>query len=767
MRAVTFLRAFVLALAFTTVATQVVAAAAWTDQADYSPGSTVTLSGDNSNGAGYLAGETVDVAVSGPNGYASSCSATADDAGAWSCQVTLWDTELAAGNYSYTATGALSGVTEYGTFTDNAGVSITNAAFAWHRTGEVAGGFNVTVSGKYTCNNLGSAANNCTTNNGITLTVPGVTGSKFVNVFSTAATNVDWGPTVLQFRTSGGDFTIPADGKYTIHAVLDTNFTTDPTADATNYFGVDNLAPVTSITCNNASCSNPYVSDVTVNLSDTDPGTAATASGVPSNGNNIVYCVDSTDTCVPGTAYNNSGFNVARVNNATFYVRYHSTDNVGNVEATKSQAITFTNDAAPGVSSTSPANNDTGVALDASIVLTFTEDVHTQGAWFLISCANSGTHTATPSGNNTSPITLNPDADFTGGELCTVTVYASLVTDTDSADPPDNMAANYQFSFTTLSPNQPPVADAGEDYTGSEGTAIDLDGTGSSDPDGDTLTYKWTVDNTGIDGGGSCSFDDDTSATPKLTCNDNGTAVVTLTVDDGNGATDDDDANVTVSNVAPVLSALTLDGNTGTACIGDNNVTLDFSWTDDGSNDTFTGTIDWGDASSDDNFTTSPVSTSHNFAAGLYTITVTANDDDLGSDSDTGSVSLLYDTGTGILQPINNTRLGQAESIFKYGSTLPVKVKVTDCDGVAVSTLSLHVSVKKITTSTPDGVSETIDASGNANTGDLMRFTGYPDYQYIFNLSTKVWCPDNTAEYRITVSGAGIADVTASIGLKK
>ena len=46
--------------------------AVWTDQADYSPGSVVTISGDNSDGAGYLAGETVDVNVFGPNGYAAS-----------------------------------------------------------------------------------------------------------------------------------------------------------------------------------------------------------------------------------------------------------------------------------------------------------------------------------------------------------------------------------------------------------------------------------------------------------------------------------------------------------------------------------------------------------------------------------------------------------------------------------------------------------------------------------------------------------------------
>ena len=92
-----------------------------TDQSDYSPGSVVTIYGDNRDGAGYLPGETVHVDVVGPNGYTAACDGEADEIGAWSCQVTLWDSPLAVGDYSYTATGLLSGFTEGGTFTDAAG----------------------------------------------------------------------------------------------------------------------------------------------------------------------------------------------------------------------------------------------------------------------------------------------------------------------------------------------------------------------------------------------------------------------------------------------------------------------------------------------------------------------------------------------------------------------------------------------------------------------------------------------------------------------
>ena len=68
------------------------------------------------------------------------------------------------------------------------------------------------------------------------------------------------------------------------------------------------------------------------------------------------------------------------------------------------------------------------------------------------SCATSGTRnvadTVVTGGPTT--FTINPNADFANGEVCTVTVFAAQVTDQDSGDPPDNMAANFVFSFTTI-----------------------------------------------------------------------------------------------------------------------------------------------------------------------------------------------------------------------------------------------------------------------------------------------------------------------------
>jgi len=106
-------------------------------------------------------------------------------------------------------------------------------------------------------------------------------------------------------------------------------------------------------------------------------------------------------------------------------------------------------DTAPSVNSTSPTNNATNVPVDANITINFSEDVAVIGSWFYINGSASGAHTAVVTGGPQN-FTLNPDTDFSTGETVSVTVFASAVTDVDTDDPPDNMAADYGFSFSTI-----------------------------------------------------------------------------------------------------------------------------------------------------------------------------------------------------------------------------------------------------------------------------------------------------------------------------
>jgi len=106
-------------------------------------------------------------------------------------------------------------------------------------------------------------------------------------------------------------------------------------------------------------------------------------------------------------------------------------------------------DAAPTVSETAPANNANDVALDANVDVTFSEDVTVSPTAFSITCPTSGAHDAAVSGGPRT-YTLDPATDFARGERCTVKVSASQVSDTDSDDPPDTMASDFSFSFSTV-----------------------------------------------------------------------------------------------------------------------------------------------------------------------------------------------------------------------------------------------------------------------------------------------------------------------------
>lgn len=148
-------------------------------------------------------------------------------------------------------------------------------------------------------------------------------------------------------------------------------------------------------------------------------------------------------------------------------------------------------ESAPFVVNTSPSNGSGGVAVDASIDISFSEPVDLANGWFTILCTNSGIHSATQSGG-AQAYSLDVDSDFENSESCSVTVSAALVTDVDSDDPPDNMEADFDFSFETAAPAMPDsiivneimqnpsaVSDSNGEWMelfNSTDTAIDIDG---------------------------------------------------------------------------------------------------------------------------------------------------------------------------------------------------------------------------------------------------------------------------------------------------
>ena len=103
-------------------------------------------------------------------------------------------------------------------------------------------------------------------------------------------------------------------------------------------------------------------------------------------------------------------------------------------------------------------------------------------------------------------------------------VATLVVSDGELTSPPDDVRV------VVTSDNIPPVARAGSNRDVLIGAPVELNGTTSSDPDGDTLTYSWALT---PPPGSTAAFDDATSATPTLTPDVAGLYLASLTVNDG------------------------------------------------------------------------------------------------------------------------------------------------------------------------------------------------------------------------------------------
>ena len=154
----------------------------------------------------------------------------------------------------------------------------------------------------------------------------------------------------------------------------------------------------------------------------------------------------------------------------------------------------------------------------------------------------------------------------------------------------------------------PPVSKVGGPYAGKIGTAVVLDGSGSSDPKSETLTYAWSF------GDGSVGV----GVSPSHTYAGAGTYTVSLTVMNTDALSSTPSATTAVITAnAPVGKAGgPYSGVAGTA------VTLDGSGSTDLNGLQLTYLWGFGDGS-----TGSGVAPSHTYAtAGTYTVTLTVND---------------------------------------------------------------------------------------------------------------------------------------------
>jgi PKD repeat protein len=152
--------------------------------------------------------------------------------------------------------------------------------------------------------------------------------------------------------------------------------------------------------------------------------------------------------------------------------------------------------------------------------------------------SGDGISTINNEGNLTSPV---PASAVDTWEPCTA---ANMVRSGAGVRPLDSVDQQYVSAIslsrcTSTQSNAAPTADAGSDRTAPVGQGVTFDGSGSSDPDGDALTYSWALG-------------DGTTATGAVVTHAyaaSGLYAVTLTVSDG-ALSDSDTVTIAVSGAS-------------------------------------------------------------------------------------------------------------------------------------------------------------------------------------------------------------------------
>ena len=224
------------------------------------------------------------------------------------------------------------------------------------------------------------------------------------------------------------------------------------------------------------------------------------------------------------------------------------------------------------------------------------------------------------------PTTVNPSfvADVSG------TYVVQLIVNDGSVD-----SAPVTVSISTS--NSAPVANPGPAQTPLVGQTVNLDGSGSSDVDGDLLTYSWSLNS--VPATSMAALSGPTTANPSFVADVSGTYVVQLIVNDGTVDSAPVTVNISTDNSAPVANA----GLDQTTPLVLETVNLDGSGSSDVDGDLLTyiwsfTTVPGGSAAA----LSDPTAVNPSFVAdvsGIYVVQLVVNDGTVDSAPDTVSIT--------------------------------------------------------------------------------------------------------------------------------
>jgi RHS repeat-associated protein len=260
----------------------------------------------------------------------------------------------------------------------------------------------------------------------------------------------------------------------------------------------------------------------------------------------------------------------------------------------------------------------------------------------------------------------------------------------------DGQIDSFPDSVTVSTINSKPVADAGPDQTTPIKQEVVLDGNGSSDADGNPLTFLWSLIQKPA--GSAATLADGTTTTPSFTPDLHGDYVAELVVNDGTADSDPDRVTVSTINTKPVADAgPDLTGNLGDTLLLDGSGSGDV----DGDPLGFTWSLLSKPASSNaslvnDNQMICSVTPD---LPGDYVAQLIVNDGHVDSDPDTAMITIS------VLPPPNNIPqiTSTPNTIATVGQLYSYDVEATDSNGDTLAYV-LVVSPNGMTIDTATGL---------------------------------------------------------------